>query len=170
MRERRTRKRRQNKKKKGGCASCGKAFIAGGCQCNKNRNLFGGKKTKKRGGGADCGCGASYKLRGGSGFIVDPTSKTFSSELMYPIRNQANDMTNPNHINSERLIGGRKRRMSKRRMAGGGDPLLGQSAPANMVLNSGTSIGAMSMFNGLNATTNMSGAPYSQPNLKTTIV
>jgi len=167
---------KHNKKMRGECESCGKLAMHGGCLCNRKRNFFGGKKSARRNlKGGECGCGSSMKLRsiGGSGFSINPTSRSFSQDLMIPLRNQAYDPSNPSYVHSERLLGGKKRktkRSNKWRKQRGGDPFLGETASANMILNSGTTLGSNFLFNGLKASTNVNSAPYSQPNLQTRVV
>lgn len=193
MAGKRTLKKRTHKKQRGGCASCGKSLMSGGCLCNR-RKFFAGKKSRRtRGGkwrGGDCGCGAATMLKfrgGGDGFSTGPTSQTFSSDIAIPFNDTLNDPNTPAFIEQGRLlgdyssptfanagsyVGGRKKRRGRKqtKRMKGGDLLLGASAPANMVLNSGTSIGTGSIVNGLNARVNIDGAPYSQPNLKTSVV
>lgn len=192
MAGKRTLKKRANQRKKGGCSSCGKTIMSGGgCSCNK-RNLFGGKKNKRtrrrKWKGGDCGCGGTtvFKFKGGShGFAIEPTSQSFSHNIVPSFNDTIHDPTTPAFIQSGRLMGdyssptftnagryfgGRKKGKKHTKKMKGGDLLLGASAPSNMMLNSGTSIGSGFLVNGLTASTNINGAPYSQPNLKTMVV
>jgi hypothetical protein len=191
MAGKRTLKKRANLRKKGGCSSCGKNItLGGGCSCNK-KNFFGGKKSRKKRrslNGGNCGCGGTnlLKFKGGNGgFAIEPTSQSFTNNIVPAFNDTFNDPTTPAFIQSGRLmgdyssptftnagryLGGRKKGKKHTKKTRGGDLLLGASAPANMVLNSGTSIGTGALVNGLTTKVNIDGAPYSQPNLKTTVV
>jgi hypothetical protein len=157
--------RNKTNKKRGGCSVCGSNAVKGGCSCMKG--FFGANKKK----GGSCGCngkdsGVSLNLKGGNGNFQSP----LLAKNIIPLANENENPLNPEFIKSERLLGGRRRKTARRKRGGkrkiGGDIFLGRSAPSNMVLNAGTTVGSAAGFNTMMGRTNINGSAYSQPVLQ----